>query len=98
MPRQVDFPVFDADTHLYEGRDAFTRHLPREYDGLIRYVEVKGRDPERDLRHGLATRFPKLLAAFKRCVWVHDEIESLPTADQAKVMGGNLAGIMRVPA
>jgi hypothetical protein len=25
-----------------------------------------------------------------------DEIESLPTADPAKIMGGNLAGIMRV--
>jgi hypothetical protein len=25
-----------------------------------------------------------------------DEIESLPTADQAKIMGGNLAGITRV--
>jgi len=43
MPRELDFPVFDADTHLYETRDAFTRHLPRQYEGLIRYVEVKGR-------------------------------------------------------
>ena len=24
----VDFPVFDADNHLYETEDAFTRHLP----------------------------------------------------------------------
>lgn len=43
MPRKLGFPVFDADTHLYEARDAFTRHLPGEYDGLIRYVEVAGR-------------------------------------------------------
>ena len=28
MPsRQLDFPVFDADNHMYETRDALTRHL-----------------------------------------------------------------------
>lgn len=44
MPsRQLDFEVFDADNHLYETKDALTRHLPREYEGLIRYVEVDGR-------------------------------------------------------
>ena len=26
--RKCDFPVFDADNHLYETKDAFTRHLP----------------------------------------------------------------------
>jgi len=41
--RDLDFPVCDADNHLYETTDAFTRHLPREYEGLIRYVEVEGR-------------------------------------------------------
>ncbi|CUU57967.1 Amidohydrolase [Parafrankia irregularis] len=44
MPsRSLDYPVFDADNHLYETTDSFTRHLPREYDGLIKYVEVAGR-------------------------------------------------------
>jgi predicted TIM-barrel fold metal-dependent hydrolase len=43
MPRTCDFPVFDADNHLYETRDAFTRHLPREYRNAIDYVEVRGR-------------------------------------------------------
>lgn len=44
MPsRQLDFEVFDADNHMYETRDALTRHLPAEYDGLIKYVEVEGR-------------------------------------------------------
>ena len=43
MARELDFPVFDADTHLYETEDAFTRYLPKEYDGLIKYVQVKGR-------------------------------------------------------
>jgi predicted TIM-barrel fold metal-dependent hydrolase len=38
-----DFPVFDADNHLYETQDAFTRHLPDRYRGAIDYVEVRGR-------------------------------------------------------
>jgi predicted TIM-barrel fold metal-dependent hydrolase len=43
MPRICNFPVFDSDNHLYETRDAFTRHLPREYRGAIDYVDVRGR-------------------------------------------------------
>lgn len=27
----LDYGVFDCDTHCYEPRDAFTRHLPKEY-------------------------------------------------------------------
>src|SRR5271166_4495610 len=41
--RSLDFPVFDADNHLYETTDAFTKFLPPEYAGLIQYVEVNGR-------------------------------------------------------
>ncbi|MCU1366729.1 MAG: amidohydrolase 2 [Ilumatobacteraceae bacterium] len=36
-------PVFDADNHLYETEDAFTRHLPDRYKNAIQYVQVKGR-------------------------------------------------------
>jgi predicted TIM-barrel fold metal-dependent hydrolase len=43
MTHHGDFPVFDADNHLYETRDAFTRYLPERYRGAIRYVEVEGR-------------------------------------------------------
>ena len=44
MPKPiVDFPVFDADNHMYEKTDAFTKFLPPEYSGLIKYVEVNGR-------------------------------------------------------
>jgi predicted TIM-barrel fold metal-dependent hydrolase len=43
MPRKLDFSVFDSDNHLYESRDAFTRHLPKEYRDAIKYVEVDGR-------------------------------------------------------
>jgi predicted TIM-barrel fold metal-dependent hydrolase len=45
MPEAVvDFPVFDADNHMYETTDAFTKFLPAEYAGLIKYVQVNGRD------------------------------------------------------
>lgn len=44
MPSRIlDFPVFDADNHMYETEDALTRHLPKEYEGVIRYVQVNGR-------------------------------------------------------
>jgi predicted TIM-barrel fold metal-dependent hydrolase len=43
MTRRCDFLVFDADNHLYETRDAFTRHLPARYKGAIDYVDVRGR-------------------------------------------------------
>jgi predicted TIM-barrel fold metal-dependent hydrolase len=35
--------VFDADNHLYETEDAFTRHLPEAHHDLFRFVEIKGR-------------------------------------------------------
>jgi predicted TIM-barrel fold metal-dependent hydrolase len=38
-----DFPVYDADNHLYEAEDAFTRHLPANHADLFRFVEIKGR-------------------------------------------------------
>ncbi|MCU1486394.1 MAG: amidohydrolase 2 [Actinomycetia bacterium] len=43
MARSCDFPVFDADNHLYETQDAFTRHLPDRYKSVIDYVDVRGR-------------------------------------------------------
>src|SRR5580658_7902119 len=43
MPKVCDFPVFDADNHLYETRESFTRHLPDRYKGAIDYVELHGR-------------------------------------------------------
>jgi predicted TIM-barrel fold metal-dependent hydrolase len=45
MPKTVvDFPVFDADNHMYETTEAFTKFLPPAYEGLIKYVKVNGRD------------------------------------------------------
>jgi predicted TIM-barrel fold metal-dependent hydrolase len=43
MTRRLGFPVFDSDNHLYETKDAFTRHLPDRYKRAIDYVEVRGR-------------------------------------------------------
>jgi predicted TIM-barrel fold metal-dependent hydrolase len=43
MARTLDFPVFDADNHLYETEDSFTRHLPERYRGAIDYVDLHGR-------------------------------------------------------
>jgi predicted TIM-barrel fold metal-dependent hydrolase len=41
--RRLPYETFDADNHLYENRDALTKYIPKEYDGVIRYVEVNGR-------------------------------------------------------
>ncbi|HXY94696.1 MAG TPA: amidohydrolase family protein [Acidimicrobiia bacterium] len=41
--REVPYETFDADNHLYENRDALTKFIPREYEGIIKYVEVNGR-------------------------------------------------------
>ena len=43
MSRKLPYPVFDADNHMYEARDAFTRYLPPQYAGVIKYVEINGR-------------------------------------------------------
>jgi predicted TIM-barrel fold metal-dependent hydrolase len=43
MPTSLDFPTFDADNHLYETKDSFTRYLPEQYRSAIDYVELHGR-------------------------------------------------------
>ena len=43
MATTCDFPVFDADNHFYETKDAFTRYLPDRYKAAIQYVELNGR-------------------------------------------------------
>ena len=41
--RNLDYPVFDADNHMYENPDAFTKFIPPEYEGIIKYVEYDRR-------------------------------------------------------
>jgi predicted TIM-barrel fold metal-dependent hydrolase len=44
MPAPIlDIPVFDADNHMYETKEALTKHLPDPYKGAIDYVDVRGR-------------------------------------------------------
>ena len=43
MTSTSGIPVFDADNHLYETQDAFTRHLPARYRTAVQYVNVNGR-------------------------------------------------------
>jgi predicted TIM-barrel fold metal-dependent hydrolase len=40
---ELPYPLFDADNHLYETKDALTKFLPKKYEGAIKYVEVDGR-------------------------------------------------------
>src|SRR4029079_17502277 len=44
MGTKLDYAVWDADNHMYEAVDAYTRHLPKRYEGAIRFVDVGGRD------------------------------------------------------
>ncbi|MCU1587539.1 MAG: conserved metal-dependent hydrolase [Frankiales bacterium] len=44
MPsRDLSFPVFDADNHFYEPREALTKFLPDAHKNAIDYVDVRGR-------------------------------------------------------
>jgi len=44
MPsRELAYPLFDADNHLYETQEALTKYLPEEYQGAIQYVNIGGR-------------------------------------------------------
>ncbi len=37
------FEVWDADNHMYETIDAYTRYLPEKYSEALKFVDVKGR-------------------------------------------------------
>jgi predicted TIM-barrel fold metal-dependent hydrolase len=41
--RDLDFPIFDADNHMYETEEALTKFLPKEYTKAIEYIDIKGR-------------------------------------------------------
>ena len=43
MTMPLDIPVFDADNHFYETKEALTKFLPERYKGAIDYVDVRGR-------------------------------------------------------
>lgn len=37
------FEVWDADNHMYETIDAYTRYLPQKYSEALKFVDIKGR-------------------------------------------------------
>ncbi|MFT4918033.1 MAG: putative TIM-barrel fold metal-dependent hydrolase [Zhongshania aliphaticivorans] len=39
----LDFPVWDADSHLYESEEAFLRHLPKKFAKDFQFIEINGR-------------------------------------------------------
>jgi len=41
--RRLPYETFDADNHLYENRDAMTKFLAPEFQGVIKYVDINGR-------------------------------------------------------
>src|SRR6202171_2253492 len=41
--RVLPFPVFDADNHFYEPKEAVTQFLPARRKGVIDYIDVRGR-------------------------------------------------------
>src|SRR5258705_13568897 len=44
MPARVlPFPVFDADNHFYEPKEALTKFLPDHRKNVIDYIDVRGR-------------------------------------------------------
>lgn len=44
MPsRELPYPVFDADNHFYEPKEALTQFLPDNRKGVIDYIDVHGR-------------------------------------------------------
>jgi predicted TIM-barrel fold metal-dependent hydrolase len=44
MPtRELPYPVFDADHHFYETKEALTQFLPENRKGVIDYIDVHGR-------------------------------------------------------
>ncbi len=39
----MHLPIFDADNHMYETTEAFTKFLPARYKNAVRYVQADGR-------------------------------------------------------
>ena len=42
MTRELPYPVFDADNHFYEPKEALTQFLPDHRKGVIDYIDVRG--------------------------------------------------------
>ena len=43
MSKEKAFEIWDADNHMYETIDAYTRYLPEKYSEALKFVDVNGR-------------------------------------------------------
>ncbi len=43
MSDEKAMEVWDADNHMYETIDAYTRYLPEKYTEAVKFVDVNGR-------------------------------------------------------
>ena len=44
MPsRELSYPVFDADNHFYEPKEALTQFVPDHRKGVVDYIDINGR-------------------------------------------------------
>ena len=41
--RILDFPIFDADNHMYETPDALTKFVDDDFKDVIKYIDIEGR-------------------------------------------------------
>lgn len=88
MPsRQLDFPVFDADNHMYETTEALTKHLPDSHRGLI---DVVGAD-----NVVFGSDYPHVEGMAGPISFVN-HLHGLPDDQVRKVAGGNMSGLMKV--
>ena len=61
--RQLEYPVFDVDNHMYENTDSFTKFIPKEYDGLVKYIQEGNRHaPRGQGQHRAGDPEPHVLA------------------------------------
>jgi hypothetical protein len=109
MPsRELSFPVFDADNHMYEPQEALTKFLPDKRKNVIDYVQVRGRTKivvrghiseyipnptfEKVARPGVQDDYFRNGAQGK----TYREVLGEPMKEVAKIMGGNLMKLMKV--
>src|ERR1700722_11346545 len=69
--------IADADNHFYETKDAFTRYLPPDYDGLVRFIEIEGRQ-QLVIKNKLAFILPNPTLEKVPPPGYYDDIENSP--------------------
>ena len=95
--RQLAYPVFDSDNHMYENTDAFTKFLPPQYEGqsVVRAYDggTIGADSGHRSRHGGKSLSEKAFPA--------TNVEDVATmfggdSDQPRVVGGVVVPVVPI--